>query len=280
MPRPMNWPNGAQCALMVTFDFDAETLWTSKDPANAERLAILSFGTYGAKVGVPKILELLKEEDLPSTFFIPGWTAERHTARVEEIAAAGCEIGAHGYLHRSAEVDDPDTVREEIERGLEALDRTLGIRPAGHRAASGDITAYMMELLTEHGLLYNSNFKDDFLPYRHRLADGRPGVIELPISPTLDDGNYGLSIIRQPRPLFPKEAVLSIWRNEFAETYRWGGLFILVLHPQITGRPLRLATLREFIAYTRKFPNVWYATGTQVARAWQAQHEPGAAGGD
>jgi hypothetical protein len=74
-----------------------------------------------------------------------------------------------------------------------------------------------------------------------------------------------------------KDLVLSIWKDEFAETYRWGGLCILTMHPQVAGRPMRLATLREFIAYARQFPNVWFATGTEVARAWQAQHEGEAA---
>jgi hypothetical protein len=55
---PMAWPNGARVALCLTFDFDAESLWLARDPDNAERLATLSQGRYGAKVGVPKILEL------------------------------------------------------------------------------------------------------------------------------------------------------------------------------------------------------------------------------
>ena len=273
MTNPVVWPNGAQCAVMLTFDFDAETLWLGKDPSNRDRPGLLSIGKYGANVGVSKILELLANEALPATFFIPGWTVENHTARVEEIIAGGYEIAHHGYLHRSAEPDNEDIVREEIERGLDALKRVIDVCPEGHRAPSGDLTEYLLRLLSEHGFLYNSNFKDNFVPYRHTLADGSDGVIELPLNPTLDDGNFGLSAVRSPRPLYPKEWVLSIWQDEFRETYDWGGLFILTMHPQITGRPMRLATLREFIAFTRTFPNVWYATGSEVARAWDAQQD-------
>ncbi|MCA9968366.1 MAG: hypothetical protein KC423_29175, partial [Anaerolineales bacterium] len=74
-----------------------------------------------------------------------------------------------------------------------------------------------------------------------------------------------------PRPLFGKEHVLGIWRDEFRELYSWGGLFMLVMHPQVTGRPIRLATLREFIAYTRQFPGVWTATCSDIAAAFVAQ---------
>ena len=59
---------------MLTFDFDAEALWTSRDPKNARRPGVLSQGRYGAKVGVPKILETPAEADLRGTYFIPGWT--------------------------------------------------------------------------------------------------------------------------------------------------------------------------------------------------------------
>ena len=56
----VKWPNGAKVAVMLTFDFDAETLWMARDPENARRPGILSQGNYGAKVGVPKILETLE----------------------------------------------------------------------------------------------------------------------------------------------------------------------------------------------------------------------------
>jgi peptidoglycan-N-acetylglucosamine deacetylase len=43
------------------------------------------------------------------------------------------------------------------------------------------------------------------------------------------------------------------------------------MHPQVTGRPMRLGILREFIAFTRRFPKVWYATGSEVAQAFVTQ---------
>ena len=38
----MPWMDGARCAVMLTFDFDAETLWTSRDPTNWDRPGALS----------------------------------------------------------------------------------------------------------------------------------------------------------------------------------------------------------------------------------------------
>jgi peptidoglycan/xylan/chitin deacetylase (PgdA/CDA1 family) len=184
----------------------------------------------------------------------------------------GHEIAHHGYTHAAPDPADPRLVAEELDRGLEALEQITGKRPVGYRPPDGVSSELSLRLLTERGFLYNSCFKDDFVPYRHLLADGAPGPVEVPEQPTLDDWAYGSSSLSAPRPLFPKEAVLSIWRDEFHELYDWGAAITIVMHPQISGRPMRLATLRDFIAYTRRFDRVWYATCTEIASAFVA-HE-------
>ena len=74
------WPNGARAATAFTFDFDAEEVWIADDPANANRPGVLSQGTYGAKVAVPLILEVLARQEVSATFFVPGRVAERYPA--------------------------------------------------------------------------------------------------------------------------------------------------------------------------------------------------------
>ena len=95
------WPDGARCAAAFTFDFDAEEVWIGEDPENAGHPGVLSQGTYGAKVAVPLILDLLARHGVQATFYIPGRVAERHPERVAAIAAAGHEIAHHGYTHTS-----------------------------------------------------------------------------------------------------------------------------------------------------------------------------------
>ncbi len=266
------WPNGAHCAVMLTFDFDAETLWLSRDPGNARRPGVLSQGVYGGKVAVPKILELLAEEDLKGTFFVPGWTAEKYLDRMEAIVKGGHEIGHHGYLHEWIHPDYPDKEREALEKGLESLKKTVGVRPLGYRSPAGETSENMISMLQEYGFLYDSSLMDDVFPYRHVLPDGKTGPIELPWHWSVDDAPYALFSIANPRPMMTNEHILSIWKAEFREIYKWGGLMNVLTHPQIIGRPARLAMLREFIAFMRGFPGVWFATGEEVARAW-AQSE-------
>lgn len=270
-PTPVLWPNQATLALALTFDFDAESLWLANNPRHHELPAVLSLGQYGARVGVWKILELLRQEGLKATFFVPGWTAEKYPSHVEAILKDGHEVAHHGYTHDAPDPINPDMVRDELERGIAALEKISGQRPRGYRPPDGVSSELSLRLLTEHGFLYNSCYKDHYLPYRHVLADGTPGPVELPEQPTLDDWAFGSSSLSAPRPLFGKDHVLGIWQDEFRELYSWGGLFMLVMHPQVTGRPIRLATLREFITHTRQFPGVWTATCSEIAAAFVAQ---------
>ena len=269
--KPMRWPHGARVAVCLTFDFDAESLWLAKEPKNRELLATLSQGRYGAKVGIVKILELLRREGLKGTFFTPGWTVDNHRDRVEMLLKDGHELAHHGYMHYWPDPDNPGQIVEELDQGLDAMKRHFGVRPLGYRPPGSESCHFLLEQLAERGFLYNSCFKDDVHPYRHILRDGRPGPVELPEHPSMDDWNYGTSHLRFPKPIFPAAHVLGIWQDEFKMIREWGGIYVLVMHPQVTGRPMRMAILRDFIAFTRQFTDVWYATGREIAEAFVAQ---------
>jgi peptidoglycan/xylan/chitin deacetylase (PgdA/CDA1 family) len=263
------WPQGYKAAMFLSFDVDAETAWTAKDPARYGELVTMSYGGFEARVGVPKLLELLRQQELKATFFITGWSVEAHPAMCEAILKDGHEIGHHGFHHVMPVPGDPMLV-EEVDRGLEVLKRRLGVVPRGYRAPSGESCEELRVLLKERGLIYSSSWRDDVRPYRHLLADGRPGLIELPVTMTYDDWLFGLSHRYSPRPMFDREHVLSIWKDELEETRDWGGMVTTVLHPQCSGRPMRLKLLREFLEHARGYGDVWITTGERIAAHFAA----------
>jgi peptidoglycan/xylan/chitin deacetylase (PgdA/CDA1 family) len=258
------WPAPHTAALFLSVDVDAEAAWTSKDPAHAERLVTMSYGGFEARVGTPKLLELFRQLGLKATFFTTGWSVDAHPAMAEAILRDGHEIGHHGYHHL---LPDPGVahIAEELDRGSEALKRRLGVVPRGYRAPFGEFTAELQAALVARGIVYTSSFRDDVRPYRHVLADGRPGPIELPVTPSYDDWMHGLSARFSPRPIFPREHVLSLWRDELDETRDWGAMATTVLHPQCSGRPMRLRLLREFLTYAGGCRDLWITTGTDIA---------------
>jgi peptidoglycan/xylan/chitin deacetylase (PgdA/CDA1 family) len=265
------WPRGMRSALFLAFDVDAESAWTSLDPENVGRLVTMSYGGYEARVAVPKILELLRAQDLKATFFVPGWTAEVHTSMCEAILEDGHEIGHHGCFHLRPEPSNESQIQEEIERGLEILKRRLGVTPVGYRAPFGETCDFLLRLLRDSGFLYSSSLRDDIRPYRNLPSDKRPGTIELPVSPSFDDWQFGLTHRQSPRSMFGREHVMSIWRDEIDEMREWGGITSTVLHPQVSGRPLRFRILRDLIAHAKGYGDIWIASGREIATFWQSE---------
>jgi peptidoglycan-N-acetylglucosamine deacetylase len=269
--KPGVWPGGARAAVMLTFDFDAETVWLSRDPNVTDRPGVLSQGRYGAKVAVPRILAMLEEEQIRATFFIPGWVVEHHANEAKAIRDAGHEIGHHGYLHERNTAADPEGERTAFKRGLEALDTVLQVRPVGYRSPGWDFTPITLELVQQAGMLYSSNMMDDEYPYIHPDTS----VVEIPVQWSRDDAPYFMfSPHYVNRPIASPTLVLSEWQEELMGVVEWGGAFNLTMHPQIIGHPARLRMLKRLIAVIKGLAqdkSVWVASCEEVARYWLAR---------
>ena len=265
MRPPIAWPDGKQSAVCLSFDLDAETAWISRDPANINRLSVMSQGAYGPKVGVPLILDFLDENRITTTFFVPGWTAERWSDVVAEIHRRGHEIGHHGYLHEALEGKSRAEEEEILTGSSRIIAGITGKSPIGYRAPLYEVTAETVGLLRQHGFLYASNLQDSLWPYRY---PGDPPLVELPASWILDDGPFFAFGLRPNlnRQIFPPSAVLSVWRDEFRGIHELGGLTMLIMHPQYTGRPSRLNMLQELVDEMRAADGVWFASCADVAR--------------
>src|SRR5262249_60108331 len=75
--------------VCLTFDFDAISVWIGNFHATSP--SAISRGEFGV-VGARRLLEMLREWQIPSTWFIPGHTADTYPEAVKQIAAAGHEI--------------------------------------------------------------------------------------------------------------------------------------------------------------------------------------------
>jgi peptidoglycan/xylan/chitin deacetylase (PgdA/CDA1 family) len=255
------WPRGARAAATFTFDFDAEELWLADDPANERKPSVLSQGTYGAKVAVPRILELLERHHVRATFFVPGAVAERHRERVREIVDAGHELAHHGLTHRSPSDLARDEEEVELLKALKILS-DFGTAVVGYRSPSWELSPWTLELLRTHGFGYSSNLMDDDHPYVHEGGD----LVELPVHWILDDAaHFWFDVSTWTKRIAPVAEVRSIWLSEFEAITRLGGCTVLTMHPQIIGRPSRLEMLDEVISAVHAHGDVWIAPCREIA---------------
>src|SRR5262245_48651657 len=144
------WPDGADVAVSLTFDVDAEAGWLGTGRPYERRLTSLSEGRFSVVRGTPRILDLLARHGIRGTFFVPGHTAALYPETVRAIVAAGHEVAHHGHLHLRSDRIDAKEQRAEIERGLDALVEAGAPRPAGYRSASWELTPETFDLLLEH----------------------------------------------------------------------------------------------------------------------------------
>lgn len=262
--RPESWPGGAKCAVALSFDSDHET---NELRDGAESLARLSWGEYGARRGIPRIRAVLDKHGVKASFFVPGVSALLHPEEQRELVAEGHEVGLHGWIHERNTLVPPAEERELMLRAADTLERITGKRPVGMRTPSWDFSDVTLDIAEELGLLYDSSLFADDDPYEI-LNRGRPtGIVELPVEWIRDDAVYFMmNRYGAQRPYTPPADVLDIFRREFDGAHAEGGLFLLTMHPHITGYRSRIFILDELLAHIRATGDAWIATHEQIAR--------------
>ncbi|MGH2681449.1 MAG: polysaccharide deacetylase family protein [Actinomycetota bacterium] len=260
------WPEGKRAALAVTFDMDAEAAVLAVDETYARRPSIMTHQQYGPVTAVPRLLEILAGLGIRASFFIPGFSAERHPGAVRAIAGGGHEVCHHGYLHRPPGLIDAVTERAELERGLDALERTAGVRPTVFRAPWWETSEATFDLLAEHGFTCDSSLFDRDVPYR--LAVGSTELVEVPVSWALDDWEKYAFLPDPPTGsgvIEPPARVLETWWEEIEAYVQVGGCCVLTMHPFLSGRPARAIALRRLLERASALPDVWIATIGEIA---------------
>jgi peptidoglycan/xylan/chitin deacetylase (PgdA/CDA1 family) len=266
---PKSWPEGAEVAVALSFDFDNETP-SLRDGQTSP--GVLSQGEYGARAALPRILALLERHRIPATFFVPAVSAMLYPDQVRRIAAASHEVGLHGWIHERNSLLAEAEERELMQRAVDTLTEIAGRRPVGLRTPSWDYSPNTARLVREFGLLYDSSLMADDSPYEV-LLEGQPsGIVELPVEWILDDYPYfGMDRFATVRPHSAPGHVYEIWAAEFDRARAERGLFVLTMHPHVIGHRSRITMLEKLVEHMRARPGVWFATHEQVARYVKGQ---------
>jgi len=267
--RPKTWKDGGRCAVALSFDADHET---NELRDGGKSIGRLSWGQYGNRVAMPRILELLARHGVPATFYVPAVAALIHPDEQRRVVAEGHEIGIHGWIHELNSVLPYAAERDLMLRSADALEKITKVRPVGLRTPSWDFSPNTLAIEKDMGLVYDSSLMADEDCYE-LLLDGEPtGVIELPVEWVRDDAVYFMMHRFQSlRPHTPPADVLDIFRREFDMAYDQGGIFQLTMHPHIIGYRSRIFIVEELIRHAKSRPGVWFATHHEVAE-WARAH--------
>lgn len=274
--NPVPWPNGARCAVAFTFDMDADSFLHLTHPRDSyRRVAVTSELQYGPRVGVPRILKLYKKYNLTQTFYIPAWCIEQYPDTVDAIVAAGHEVGHHGYLHEHPNERPLEEERYWLQRSIDVIKRHTGKRPCGYRAPLYRFSENTLDLLLEEGFSYDASLMGDDVPYLVKSDKGN--LVELPSYWGLDDWPpyVHMSDIDFMMPIkAPSQAIIA-FRDEFDAAWEYGGLWIAVWHPFVTGRLARMRVVEQLLQYMLEKGDVWIASMEEIAAHVRAVTDSG-----
>jgi peptidoglycan/xylan/chitin deacetylase (PgdA/CDA1 family) len=264
----VEWPGGARLAVLISYDYHADAGLTPGAKVSYRDLSDRQYELYD---GLRRILELHERYEIPSTYRIPGETVERHPDAVREIYRHGHEIGGHGYRHEDVTTLTREEEKGLVQRTLAAIERVTGSKPSGWRSSFSQPSDNTVEILTESGFTWHSDFFDDDFPY---LLEGEKGkLLEIPYHWATGDS----SLFNWPHlhPYGNPEDALGYWQDEFdflyAESKSSPRMLVFSWQPFSIGRPSRAAALEKLCRYMKEHNGLWFARFDDVANWWLKQ---------
>src|SRR5215510_12640161 len=141
--RPKTWKGGARCAVALSFDSDHES---NELRDGGESIGRMSWGQYGNRQGVPRIMAILDRFDIKATFYVPAVVSLLYPDETRSFVANGHEVGIHGWIHERNSVL-PEAVERDLQmRSADTLEKITGRRPVGIRTPSWDFSPHTLAI--------------------------------------------------------------------------------------------------------------------------------------
>jgi peptidoglycan/xylan/chitin deacetylase (PgdA/CDA1 family) len=212
---------------------------------------------------LPRILALLEEHGVRSTFFVEGLNTELYPGTLAELATAGHEVAYHGWCHEQWSELDRDSERDLLERGRRAM-ADLGLDLRGFRPPGGRLKGASLELLDELGFTHCSPAGDG--------AAVRDGIAVLPFRWELVDAYHVLprfGALRGSAEPSPPGVLAGVLRRALDDAVRRGRHVSVLFHPFLLEDDERFAVLREALDAIRA-GDVWCAPYAEIAAGLEA----------
>jgi peptidoglycan/xylan/chitin deacetylase (PgdA/CDA1 family) len=258
------WPHGARIAVAMTClmenwsgdkgpPFSVQT--TGLKPGTHDRAA-MTWGTYGGRNGVWRLLKILNEHQAPATFVANAHSMELAPDAVACMLKSGHEIAAHSYTQDALMAYlSPDEERAIIDKCIGVFKKLTGAPPKGWLSPVLAPTARTEELIAETGFLWYGDYNNIDLPFCVKTAKGT--IVALPHTDFADH-----RVLRgNPRDWF------DVYKDTFDYLYANEPMAFLnvTVHCHFGGRPLMAAQIERILKYIRGFPEVWLVRHDELA---------------
>jgi peptidoglycan/xylan/chitin deacetylase (PgdA/CDA1 family) len=268
------WPDGARLVVSISMQFESgaqsERNNGSPFPPLAEDVPDLPARTwfeYGAREGVPRLLDLWDKHGVKVTSHMVGRAVEIYPALAKAIVERGHEAAAHGQTWTPHWTMTPEQERASYQANIAAIQKATGTRPTGYNAFWMRGTPRTLGILQELGFTYHIDDVSADEPMTTQV-NGKPFAIVPYTLRNNDIARFGAE-----GPL-TAAAFGQELKDEFDQLYAEAGvkrrMMSISTHDRIGGTPARVKVLGEFLAYARKKPGVVFLRKDQIAQ-WALQ---------
>ena len=282
MPANWRWPQGRGLALSFVLNIEegAEFSLSAGDDHNeavhevvneirgARDFCMETHFEYGARCGYDRVMQRFVQHGWPLTLNVCGRALEHTPWVAADALKGGHELCGHGWRWESPALMDEATVREQIARTVEVVQRLWGRAPAGwHCKSSRSVNT--RRLLQEMGFLYDSDDYGDDLPCTLTREDGRPHVVLPYAFDTNDMRFFDRASFVHGRDF--ADYVIAALDTLLLESQTSPRMLTVGLHTRIIGRPARIGGLDLVMRHVAQHHDaIWVATREDIARHWLA----------
>lgn len=258
-----SWPGGARLAVYVALGVEAysfgEGLTENLSPGGAPAHDVLnaSWRDYGNRVGAWRLLELMREVDLPLTILLNTALYEECPALCAAFRAQGCEIVAHGYSN-SDTMSGMTGVEEAayIARVTADIARHETRPPKGWSSPWIAQTPTTPEALQAAGYDYLLDWCMDDQPAWLTTRGGR--MLAIPYSQEINDSSTIIGRLATAADF--ADMVIDQFDQLLADSARQPVVMNVILHSFISGQPFRRRRIAEALTHIARHRDVIFAT--------------------
>lgn len=198
---------------------------------------------YGNRCGMPRLLQLFNERNLPVSASINASVLEVYPSLAEQVLKSGWELLGHGIHQRS--LGEEANERELIHGAIERLQAFSGVRPRGWMSPGWSETFDTPDLLREAGIEYVCQWVVDDLPSWLETKHGRLAAI--PYGLDINDSViYAIEKHSSPEMKLRIEQTVRTFEREIRDQGR-PRVLTISLHPHLSGVPHRINYLMETV---------------------------------
>ncbi|KAL1860832.1 hypothetical protein Plec18167_008520 [Paecilomyces lecythidis] len=260
------WPGSAKAAVSITLD----NLGESRDVGVGSWPEDKPTGQHPSVLQVlPKILEILENNDVKATYFMEAWGMATYPETVKSFQRDGHEIGFHAYQHEEWKHLSPKEEEEILKKSFK-IAHDLGVKYKGFRPPGGSMNAGTKDLLRQYGFKYASilsssiSVDDDFvtLPFQWRAVDAFYILKEFDFL----RAEYG-----EREEVLPVEVFQQGLFDQIDEVVKNGGYLDILFHPFLHTSEEYRAVIEAVLNRVKSNPDIWCAQTKDVAQ-WVSDH--------